>query len=132
MLTYLGHMTTHEMGASQGRTYEFRIGDRLRIAREHLGLDQRAFAVLIDVSKGTVSNYENGHTAPKTLVVKAWALATGFDPGWLMTGVPPEAQPAEGGEPAAPETRRLHDSPSGDRFPPTPHHHDPVTVSCAA
>ena len=76
------------------RRPQFTIGDRLRKARTMMGaeMDVRAFAQLIDVSKGTVTRYELEQTAPdnmKHLVLKEWALATGVELEWLLNGEGP-------------------------------------------
>lgn len=68
---------------------EFSVRDRLRKARELTGLDRQDFAAEIDVSRNTVTNYEMGHTTPKRLVLKAWALRTGVPLVWLETGIAP-------------------------------------------
>lgn len=83
---------------SHGRTYRFGIGDRLRVAREVNGLSQDDLGKLIGISKGTVNNYENGHTRPKVIAVRAWALATGFDLEWLETGVEGKVGPSPSSE----------------------------------
>ena len=71
-----------------GRTASIGIADRLRIARDEADLGQRELAELIGASKATVTNYENRRrpTRRKAYIVKAWALATGFDYQWLLTG----------------------------------------------
>ncbi len=46
-------MTTQTVA---GRTYEFGLPDRLRVAREQAGLDQRAFAEATGLSRATISN----------------------------------------------------------------------------
>jgi len=74
------------------------IGDRLRISRERrTGLDQAAFAELIGVSRGTVSNYERDRLpgGPRQrLVLNAWAAACKVTREWLETG-----KEEEGGTP---------------------------------
>lgn len=75
-------MTTTTAGAVPA----FTIGDRLRKARESTGLEQGAFAELLGVSRGTVSNYERGLTNPKKVVLRAWASATRVPYEWLTSG----------------------------------------------
>jgi transcriptional regulator with XRE-family HTH domain len=66
------------------------------------------------VGRNTVSNNETGKVAPRRIVLKAWALATGVNLQWLETGVPPVEGPGEGEcanrdsnpEPADLESRR--------------------------
>ena len=75
------------------RVPEFTRADRLRKAREELGLDQGAFAELIGVSRGTVSNYERGTTpADRIVVLRAWALATRVSYEWLLHGETPRPE----------------------------------------
>lgn len=84
-----------------GATPEFTLGDRLRKARELMGMDQAPFAEHIGVSRGTVSNYERGLTEHyKPIVLRAWALASGVPLEWLESGTPPTNAPTppDGGE----------------------------------
>lgn len=73
--------------AHGGRVHEFGIADRLRVAREDAGYDQRRFEEVTGISRGTISNYERGITRPRRLQLAAWALATGFNRDWLETGM---------------------------------------------
>lgn len=95
-------MTTEQAG---GDVLFFTRGDRLRKARERLGLDQGPFADLIGFSRGLVSNYESDKTERvKPGVMKAWALATGVDLEWLETGTDPVGGPTgPGGGRQAPQ-----------------------------
>src|SRR5690606_19045026 len=72
---------------------ELSVGDRLRRARERrTGLDQGEFAELINVSRGTVSNYERDRipNGPRRrLVFNSWAAACGVAVHWLETGIDP-------------------------------------------
>lgn len=77
-----------------GAIPEIQVRHRLRIAREHAGLEQDQLADFIGVSRNTVYNYEHGRTNPRRIVLNAWALATGVPVGWLMTG----EQPVHGGD----------------------------------
>ncbi len=76
---------------------EFTVSDRLRKAREHAGMEQAELAELMGVARNTVSNNEKGKVAPRRIVMKAWALATGVSPQWLETGIAPQPEP-EGDE----------------------------------
>src|SRR6187402_1025231 len=87
--------------ATHDRRYpQFTIGDRLRKARTQLGpdMDAAAFADLIGVSRGTITNYELEKTPAekmRPIVLNAWALATGVDPQWLRDGRLPDGEPEE-------------------------------------
>lgn len=88
------HMTTNQQ---EGVVPEFTIGDRLRKAREHLGMEQGPFADLIGVSRGSVSNYERGMIDRyRPIVMRAWARETGVSLGWLETGQGSPTPPAPG------------------------------------
>ncbi len=78
-------MTTAAVG---GIVPEFTQADRLRKAREMTGLDQSQFAAEMGVSRQTVSNYEQGNTKPRRIVLKAWALASNVALPWLEHGDP--------------------------------------------
>jgi transcriptional regulator with XRE-family HTH domain len=75
----------------------FTIHDRLRKAREAVGLDQQELADAIGVARTSVSNYELGHTTRlKAIVLRQWALRCGVPLAWLHTGLSDEA-PTPGG-----------------------------------
>lgn len=66
---------------------EFTIADRLRKAREHIGADQKAFAALTGISRGTIGNYESAdYSTRKKYILAQWAMATGVSPEWIETG----------------------------------------------
>ena len=54
---------------------------------------QGDLAEAIEVSRETVSNYEHGHTKPRRITLRLWALATGVDSQWLETGEVPTPRP---------------------------------------
>ena len=62
------------------------LADRLRKAREHAGLEQAELAERMGVGRNTVSNYERASHAPREIVLRAWAMATGVPVEWLRTG----------------------------------------------
>lgn len=64
----------------------FGLRHRLVLAREVAGLEQAELAVSLGVTRQTVSNYERATTKPQRAVLLAWALATGVDSDWLITG----------------------------------------------
>lgn len=67
---------------------QWTLGDRLRKAREHAGMDQEELALRIGVSRGTVSNYEigRGTRPPKVVVLRAWARECGVPYEWIVDG----------------------------------------------
>ncbi len=86
------------MSTAHGHTAipAFTVADRLRKAREFVGLDQAELAADIDVSRATIGNYETGRVKPRVIVMKAWALRTGVPLGWLQTGAAASPHPPEG------------------------------------
>lgn len=102
-------MTQEQAG---GLVLEFGITDRLRKAREHAGYaNQKAFAELTGISRGTIANYENPEwKTRKSYILTQWALATGVDLHWLETGEGGPGGPD--GEPA-PDTK---DPGNGDKL----------------
>jgi transcriptional regulator with XRE-family HTH domain len=70
---------------------QWTLGDRLRKAREHAGMDQLELANRIGISRNTVSNYElgNGTRAPKVVVLRAWAHECGVPYEWVVDNFRP-------------------------------------------
>ena len=62
------------------------LGDRLRKARLHAGLDQAQLAAITGMSRNTVGNYEADKSTPSKLYLRAWATATGVSIEWLQHG----------------------------------------------
>lgn len=93
-MSHYGAMSQEQAG---GLVLEFGITDRLRKAREHVGCDQKAFARLTGISRGTIGNYENPEwRTRKPYILAQWAMASGVDPHWLETGEgSPEPDPGE-------------------------------------
>lgn len=83
--------------AAHGLVPGWTLQDRLRKARDVAGMDQQQLADAMGVSRRTITNSEQGHVKVRSITVKAWALATGVDPGWLATGVEPQGGPEGGG-----------------------------------
>lgn len=59
------------------------IGLRLKVARSTRGMRQQDIARVLELSRATVSEFENGQRRPRKTVVLAWAYVTGVDPAWL-------------------------------------------------
>lgn len=71
------------------RVPEWTLGDRLRKARSLTGMTIRQFADHIGVSHGTVTNAETDARQVRTIVINAYAMATGVPRDWLLTGIDP-------------------------------------------
>ncbi|WP_159233465.1 helix-turn-helix transcriptional regulator [Mycolicibacterium vanbaalenii] len=69
-----------------GSVPQIEVRHRLRIAREHAGLEQDQLAELIGVSRNTVGNAEKGRVQPRRITINAWALACGVPASWISTG----------------------------------------------
>lgn len=65
---------------------EITLSMRLRIAREHAGLEQSQLSELSGVSRATISAAENGHRAPSKSTLTLIAMACGVDRNWLIHG----------------------------------------------
>lgn len=86
----LGTMSNHAHTPEPARYPVFTIGDRLRKARIQAGLSVPELAHRIGTNRNTVTRYELEKTEPKNMknvYLKEWALATGVDKDWLLSGV---------------------------------------------
>lgn len=91
------------------------LGDRLRKAREHAGLEQAEMARELGTSRTTVGNAERGDRTPRRSLVMAWSLRTGVPLVWLETGEAP-APDGDDGERGRPRGTRTH-NPRINRLP---------------
>lgn len=65
---------------------EWTLGDRLRKAREHAGLSQMQMYAETGIARSSIVRYENGQAVPSRAMLLSWALSTGVDLGWLLSG----------------------------------------------
>ena len=79
-------MATPAQAPQGGLRHRWTIADRLRVSRQHTGLDRESFADQVGISRNTVGRYEKGSVKPNRIYVNAWAAFTGFDPDWLWSG----------------------------------------------
>jgi len=85
---------------NQGTVPVIEVRHRLRIAREHAGLDQDQLSELTGIARSTISNAENGNGATRRTTINAWALACGVPVQWILTGKetpPPDPEGPDGG-----------------------------------
>jgi DNA-binding XRE family transcriptional regulator len=75
---------------NEGRVPPIEMRHRLRIAREFAGYERDQLAELIAVSRNTIANAETGRSAPRRIMVNAWAMACGVPVGWILTGKDPQ------------------------------------------
>lgn len=88
---------------------EWTLGDRLRKARESTGLSMGEFAEKVGISRVTVGNAESGKKQPLEVTLKRWALATGVNYEWLLTGKTPPPGQGDGVSDGAPSQIRTDD-----------------------
>jgi len=72
-------------------------GDRLRKAREFVGMGQQEMADEIGISRRSVSAYECGGSTPRRPVLLSWALRTGVPLEWLRSGTTESPRPGGDG-----------------------------------
>lgn len=101
----VAHMTTAVI--SGGKVPVWNQADRLVKSRGEGGLSQSELADLIEVSRRTITSYENGTRTPKRPVLIAWALATGVDVDWLING--DQQEPSDPDGVGAPSRTRTYD-----------------------
>ncbi|MBS4068910.1 MAG: helix-turn-helix transcriptional regulator [Sulfurimonas sp.] len=77
------------------------IGGRIKDYREGKNLKVAAFAALIGISQGSLSDIENGKTKPSAETLVKIVRNTDIDPGWLLTGIGGGQQPVTTREPGA-------------------------------
>ena len=94
----VGHMTI-DPGVAVVPVLTF--AQRLRVAREHAGLEQTELAERAKIGRATISAAERGHRVPSSATLTLWAWACGVSRHWLETG---EA-PSPGGDGASIEAR---------------------------
>lgn len=74
----------------EGQIPKWTRGDRFRRARRSAGHENvQEFADLLGVGRNTISNVESDRTAPRRIVVKAWARACSVPETWLEYGETP-------------------------------------------
>ena len=78
-----------------GVTPRWTVGDRLRKAREMIGLDRAEFAEQIGISRNTVTNYEHDKVEQRVIVLRAWAMRCGVAEQWVRSGQLPFGPPPD-------------------------------------
>lgn len=63
---------------------DWSLGERIRKARTHAGLDQEQLASRLNVDRRTVSRWETDLTEPNATRLTALAEATGVPVEWLL------------------------------------------------
>lgn len=76
---------------------QFDLADRMRKALRTSDLGVQDMADYLGVARSTVGKWINGHINPSKQSLRLWALRTGVDFDWLMTGENPHQLVASGG-----------------------------------
>ena len=63
-----------------------KIGARIRIKRESLGMTQQELAEMVNVTRNTISRYENGETEVGVITLNNIADALSVTVLWLLFG----------------------------------------------
>jgi transcriptional regulator with XRE-family HTH domain len=66
---------------------QFSMGHRMRLGLEDRGYSIQEAADHFEVSRNTITNWCNGHTAPKRSVVRDWSTWLQVPESWLRWGV---------------------------------------------
>lgn len=85
----------------EGRPPPLLLRYRIRIAREHAGLEQDELASEIGVSRNTISNAENGNVTPRLITLNMIALATKIPVSYFVDApdyLPPTTRRREHGK----------------------------------
>lgn len=77
-----------EMQTRTGAVPEFDLADRIRRSMRHADIGSAELAERLEVSRTSVSNWANGHHAPRPRDLKAIAEICGVDLHWLLHGSP--------------------------------------------
>ena len=86
LVSNVGHMTI-DPGVAVVPVLTF--AQRLRIAREHAGLEQTELAERAKIGRATISAAERGHRVPSSATLTLWAWACGVSRHWIETGEAP-------------------------------------------
>lgn len=77
------------------------IGERIKIVREHEGLNQRDFASSIKIGQPTLAMFENGQRTPKDIHIEQICLKFNINEKWLRYGTGTMKKIPRGGKLAA-------------------------------
>ena len=80
-----------------GAIPEFQLKHRVRLAREHAGLQQAELAELTGLSRTAIANIERGSANARRSSITLIAFATGVSRDWLENGETPTGDNPGGG-----------------------------------
>lgn len=76
---------------------QFDLADRMRKALRTSDLGVQDMADYLGVARSTVGKWINGHINPSKQSLRLWAMRTGVDFNWLVTGQSPHQLDADEG-----------------------------------
>lgn len=62
------------------------IGDRIKLVRDEVGLNQRDFALSIKIGQSTLAMFERGKRMPKDIHIEQICAKYNIDKDWIKTG----------------------------------------------
>lgn len=65
---------------------QWTLGDRMRKALDHASVSVEEMAEYLGYSTATMRNWTRDRAVPRPTVLRQWALRTGCDYHWLVTG----------------------------------------------
>ena len=77
---------------------QFRLGDRLRLVRESVGMSQDELGHAAGVGRATIARIESGKGNPRRATLIAISFATGVSLEWLENGEAPAPDSPGGGD----------------------------------
>lgn len=83
---------------SHGWVPKFRLGDRLRLVRESVGMSQEELGEAAGVGRATIARIESGKGTPRRATLIAISFATGVSLEWLENGETPAPDSPGGGD----------------------------------
>lgn len=66
--------------------YQKLFGERLKIVRQHYGLNQNEFAEKVDSAQSSIARLESGERMPEGYLIQMIVVHFGCDAKWLLTG----------------------------------------------
>lgn len=75
-----------EKPSPAGMLLPLKLEDRIKWVRQQMGMTQREFANLLNISKSTLEEYEYGNCRPAPAVIELIAIKCGVRQEWIVSG----------------------------------------------
>ncbi len=75
-----------EKPSPAGMLLPLKLEDRIKWVRQQMGMTQKEFANLLNISKSTLEGYEYGNRRPAPAVIELIALKCGVRQEWIVSG----------------------------------------------